>query len=128
MPKGPLVFFAWDEASINKVAKQVKLPTEELLPHRVMAGWVQEVTQPATGGQAVVVYIPINEETAADIPQLMATMVHESVHVKQRFFKHIGERKPGREQEAYQVEAIFMHIYLQALPIIQSFLSAPAKA
>jgi hypothetical protein len=41
-------------------------------------------------------------------------LVHEAVHVFQRYCEHIGERRPGAEQEAYGIQAI-------AQELMQSF-------
>lgn len=54
-------------------------------------------------GMALVVCI----RPTSDTKELIATLVHESVHVWQFTKEYIGEREPSREFEAYSVEAIF---------------------
>ncbi len=38
--------------------------------------------------------------------QIYAMLVHEAVHIWQKFRKHIGERKPSSEFEAYFIQSI----------------------
>ena len=46
--------------------------------------------------------------------EVAGLLVHEAVHVWQRYCEHIGERVPGNEQEAYGIQAI-------AQELMQSF-------
>lgn len=54
-------------------------------------------------GMALVVCI----RPTSDTKELIATLVHESVHVWQFTKEYIGEREPSREFEAYSIENIF---------------------
>ena len=46
------------------------------------------------------------DSAKADPIEVVATLVHESVHVFQRLCDSIGEREPSREFEAYSIERI----------------------
>lgn len=55
------------------------------------------------GGVACIVCINVKDATPIDIAALL---VHEAVHVWQNHCEDIGEKNPGREQEAYAIQAI----------------------
>jgi hypothetical protein len=56
------------------------------------------------GQQASVVCIRVSENrTAVEIAGLL---VHEAVHIWQRYCECIGEHTPGAEQEAYAIQSI----------------------
>lgn len=38
--------------------------------------------------------------------EVAGLLIHEAVHVWQEYCENIGERSPGREQEAYAVQCI----------------------
>lgn len=42
--------------------------------------------------------------------QLAGLLIHESVHVAQRYFESIGETRPGREIEAYIIQRIAQNL------------------
>ena len=52
-------------------------------------------------------------------PEVAGRLVHEAVHVWQRYCDHIGERRPGNEQEAYGIQSI-------AQELMQSFVEQTA--
>lgn len=84
----------------------------EDLGQREIAPWIRTEHSDATahymenkdGQQAVVVCIRVGaERTAIEVAGLL---IHEAVHVWQRYCECIGEHTPGREQEAYGIQAI----------------------
>lgn len=56
------------------------------------------------GEDAAIVCIRTTEKLSPI--QVAGLLVHESVHVWQRYCQRIGEHSPGLEQEAYAVQAI----------------------
>ena len=65
-----------------------------------------------TKGDAVAV-VCIRVDASRTAIEIAGLLVHESVHVWQDYCDRIGERTPGREQEAYGIQAISQEI-LQA--------------
>ena len=56
------------------------------------------------GGLAAIVCVRVaKDRTAIEVAGLL---VHESVHVWQRYCERIGERSPAAEQEAYGIQSI----------------------
>ena len=53
------------------------------------------------------IVLVVSVRPSDDYPDILGTLVHESVHIWQQYKKYIGETKPGKEQEAYAIEAIW---------------------
>lgn len=51
-----------------------------------------------------------SEHEKRDRIQIYALLVHEAVHVWQKYRAGIGEHTPGKEQEAYAVQAISQNL------------------
>ena len=58
-----------------------------------------------TTGLAIIL-VAVNPKPDGDALTVLLTLVHEAVHVWQFLCKHIGEKAPGIEMEAYGIEAI----------------------
>lgn len=71
-------------------------------------GCVTVFESPTGGGLALVVSMRIDPD---DLASATRTLVHESVHVAQRIFASIGERKPSKEFQAYLTEGAFTALY-----------------
>lgn len=56
--------------------------------------------------QGVVCIVCMQDYVNRDPIEIAGLLVHEAVHVWQNYCDTIGERDPGREQEAYAVQAI----------------------
>lgn len=57
-------------------------------------------------GSASVVCIDAESAATRGPIEVSGLLVHEAVHVWQEYCEGIGEREPGREQEAYAVQSI----------------------
>lgn len=44
------------------------------------------------------------------VVELYGLLVHEAVHIWQQYCDFYGETTPGREQEAYAVQAVFQEL------------------
>lgn len=56
------------------------------------------------GQSAVIVCIRVDE--GRDAIEIAGLLIHEAVHVWQRYCERIGEHTPGAEQEAYGIQSI----------------------
>jgi len=56
------------------------------------------------GGECVIVAIRVTGNRSAI--EIAGLLVHEAVHVVQRYFESIGENEPATEQYAYAVQSV----------------------
>lgn len=56
--------------------------------------------------QVIVCIVCISKQDGRKPSEIVGTLVHEAVHVWQEYAKYIGEDSPGKEQEAYAIQAI----------------------
>ena len=56
-------------------------------------------------GEAVAIICLSNFQNRSPV-EVAGMLVHEAVHVWQNYCQDIGEREPGREQEAYAIQTI----------------------
>ena len=55
---------------------------------------------------SLVAIVCLGDVTGRNSVEIAGLLVHEAVHVWQRYAENIGETRPGDEQEAYAVQAI----------------------
>lgn len=58
------------------------------------------------GSGDVVSVVALGDTSERNPVEVAGLLVHEAVHVWQEYCDSIGETQPGREQEAYAVQAI----------------------
>lgn len=100
---GPYLVLCQSEAEFKRAVRHLKVDAHD--------GWVRSAQADAsthfyrTGGNfACVVCI---RNTAKRKPvEIYGLLVHEAVHVWQEYTEFYGEASPGREQEAYAIQAI----------------------
>lgn len=63
------------------------------------------------GKACIIVAMRPEAEKGSSRVQLAGLIAHEAVHVWQFVKRHIGEREPGWEMEAYSIQAIFQNLY-----------------
>lgn len=59
-----------------------------------------------TGELCALVSISENAQQNRNAIEMAGLLIHEAVHVWQAYAEHMGESKPGDEQEAYAIQAI----------------------
>jgi hypothetical protein len=79
-------------------------PIDEWVRNDLADATVHYCTNANDKEEAVVVCIRVNPSQSPI--QVAGLLVHEAVHVWQRYCQRIGEQSPGLEQEAYAIQAI----------------------
>lgn len=94
-------------AEFKRITKYGRVPGEQL------AQWcggvvacVHKFDGAAKGDTVAIVCIDPEKTAGMDGMTIAALLAHEAVHVKQEIMRHIGEREPGDEIEAYVVQNV----------------------
>jgi hypothetical protein len=109
---GPYFALCTSEKDFYKTMKKLYIKATDWPRH-----WISE------GANATTHYLTNNKEPCfvvciqenpegVEATQIVALLVHEAVHIKQRFMEFIGEDKPSDEFEAYMVQTIAQQLML----------------
>lgn len=79
-------------------------PVNDWIKTRQASATAHYIEKASTNELAVIVCLR-GHETHTPV-EVAGLLVHEAVHIWQQYCDHIGEQHPGREQEAYGVQAI----------------------
>lgn len=109
---GPYVTLVQSDKQFQAAMKHCRIPKDE------RGAWIQTPQSDATahfleaphGGLTCIVALRVREGTAPI--QICALLVHEAVHIWQRFKARIVEIDPSPEFEAYSVQAIAQGLML----------------
>lgn len=100
---GPFLTLCLHESELHETLRRMKARgSAEWVPHGKGAV-VHHLTSPSGKASCIVCLDGWQGRNPLEIAGLI---VHESVHVWQRYCDDIGEHSPGREQEAYAIQAI----------------------
>lgn len=101
---GPFLYLATSEIEFNKAMKRMKVPLQD------RPAWLNKTANGTMtsfssnkGGLVCVVSVNVEGRSASAIT---GTLIHEAVHVFQKFTEYIGEEKPSPEFEAYSIQSI----------------------
>ena len=100
---GPFLALCLSEAQFKAAIKHMRLSVSVPFmntPHSHATAHFFD----APGGLTAVVCL--RDFEGRDPVEVAGILVHEAVHVWQEYADHIGEKEPGREQEAYAVQSI----------------------
>lgn len=101
---GPYLALVLDQAEFDSVLRSLKVPGDFPYVSTPQADATTHHLTTGNGGWTVVVGL---RDTATRTPiEVAGLLVHEAVHVWQEYCARLGEHTPGREQEAYAVQAI----------------------
>lgn len=100
---GPYLAMCLSEEEFCAAVKHIKADTG--------IAWIKSVQADATAHMftsqhGLTVIVCIQGWEGRNPVEIAGLLVHEAVHVWQEYASHIGEDKPGREQEAYGIQAI----------------------
>lgn len=103
---GPYVILVLNKRQFNQAMKDCNIQKSE------RGDWIKNQHSDATvhflenpsGEQCCIVALRAGKKTTAD--QIVGLLIHESVHIWQRFKRRISEVNPSDEFEAYSIQAI----------------------
>ena len=104
----PILYLALSEKEFEKIVSSMGISLTSVPPWAPQSGGRAHMFEREKGGLAAIV--TLNGTEGSTGIQIAALLAHESVHIWQDYVDHIGEKSPGREQEAY-----FIQNCLQAL-------------
>ena len=110
---GPYIALVLSEKAFYKAMKHCRISKADAGP------WINSDSADATAhflevpgkGQVCIVAIRVKKKTTPD--QIVGLLVHESVHIWQKFKRRIGEHEPSDEFEAYSIQT-FSHRLIAA--------------
>lgn len=109
---GPFLCLRLDEASFHRALADCGIKDRPEFMASEHAHATTHHFDHHTGDVACIV--TLSDWTGRSPVEVAGLLVHEAVHVWQRYCDHIGERRPGNEQEAYGIQSI-------AQELMQSF-------
>lgn len=65
----------------------------------------------SNGGKECVIVTMRPDHTKYSMTQIFGLLTHEAVHVWQFYCESIGEKTPGKEQEAYSIQHISQNLW-----------------
>lgn len=71
------------------------------------------LTHDKTGELCAVVSVSKHSQENCNAIEMAGLLVHEAVHVWQRYAEDLGETRPGTEQEAYAVQGISQELLME---------------
>lgn len=99
---GPFLALCLDEAEFTRACKHIKVQA----PPFVCNEWSNATAHFFEGSHGLTAVICLRDWQGREPVEVAGLLIHEAVHVWQEYADRIGERSPGREQEAYAVQAI----------------------
>lgn len=101
---GPYLALALSEPEFKAAAKHLRVDQP--------GPWIRNAHCHATAhffevpGKPVAVVVSLTDWKGREPVEVAGLLIHEAVHIWQRYAEDMGESRPGDEQEAYAVQAI----------------------
>lgn len=99
---GPYLALCLNEDQFKAACKHIKCPP----PSFIANDWSNATAHYFDGKRGQTVIVCLRDWEGRNPIEVAGLLVHEAVHVWQEYAERIGEREPGREQEAYAIQAI----------------------
>lgn len=103
--------FCPHEKAWNKFWTTVNTGVTGIPPYPTSEGRTTYTNPDQTSVINPVALVTINEKEGIEPLQVMALLVHEAVHIKQRILDLAGEDNVGHETEAYLVQTIAQDLF-----------------
>lgn len=101
---GPYLTLVLSQAEFDAELKRLKVPLGTPYVSSSHANATTSFMESSTGAHCAIVALgPWEKRSGIEIVGLL---IHEAVHVWQEHCDHIGETRPGAEQEAYAIQNI----------------------
>lgn len=99
---GPFLTLCLDITSFKRACKHLGVEP----PRFVMNDWSQATAHTFRNDKGLAVIVCLTSWYNANPIEVAGLLVHEAVHIWQEYAENIGEHHPGKEQEAYAIQAI----------------------
>lgn len=118
--------FHWLDRRVSQLGPYLTLVLSQDELNEALKGLTQEYVHfPVSGAECTTLTKDVTHELCAIISlseraqqnnnsiEIAGLLVHEAVHVWQRYAEHLGERRPGDEQEAYAIQGISQELMME---------------
>lgn len=99
---GPYLALCLTQAQFDVVCKRLRIPP---MPY-IKNDYSNATAHYISASRGLTVVVCLRDFEGRNPIEVAGLLVHEAVHVWQEYASRIGEDHPGREQEAYAVQAI----------------------
>lgn len=100
---GPYLCLCLSEAAFDAAMRHLKITR---IPPWISSPYADATSHHINSEHGVGTVVCLSGHDGRDPVEVAGLLVHEAVHVWQEWCDHYGETHPGREQEAYAVQAI----------------------
>jgi hypothetical protein len=100
---GPYLTLCLSEAELRHASRKL---TDEKLPYPMSGAMCSTFVNRKTNELCAIVSLSESAQKNRNAIEMAGLLVHEAVHVWQAYAEHMGEERPGEEQEAYAIQSI----------------------
>lgn len=108
---GPYLTLVLNQEEFNAALRHCKIPIGQ--PYLSSARADATSHHLTNGSKALVTIVALGDMTGRSSVEIAGLLVHEAAHIWQEYCESIGETRPGREQEAYAIQAIAQELMME---------------